>query len=288
MRIYHFEDIGIDLGRQPLAVLRALRAVGVALSPQGWAAMTIDARTRLCQLGAEGAFAEDQVQDCLRGVDMRRVRMVERSRPNPKPSERTQALLTSLSAPPGLWERIEPLDRWVLRALSEGLNSRLFQRAYVEIARRTGLHTRLSDVTATIARCELWLSGPAVSAVRSPDLEEGRALVLARASGLRAARQSPMILDHLAEVEVGPIEVGATMWKDRVLWQAHASSVEGVFLGTSSLLCVAAAAVALGEMLSRATPPLTGHLSRVELREDVWAVGADDDDELTRMHPRGR
>lgn len=286
MRLYGFEDIGIDLNRQPLSALRALRSIGVALSPQGWGGLTHEARSRLCQVGSSASFGEETVQECLRGLDMRRIRMVTRSPANPQPSDQTAQLLSALKAPADLWERIEPLDRWVLRALSEGLNSRLFQRAYGEIARRTGIQTRLSDVTATIARCELVLSGVAKVVVSSPYLEGGRALVLARASGLRAARQSPMVLDALAEEELGPIELGATMWRDRVLWQAHASSVEGAFLGAASLIAVTAAAVALLEMVSRAQTPLSGSIAHAELREDAWVVGADDDEELTRMHRR--
>ncbi len=286
MRLYAFEDLGIDLARQPLSALRALRSIGVALSPQGWGSMASEGKYRLCQLGTSAKFEEDDVQQSLRGLDMRRVRMVTRSTPNPDPSPRTLELLTTLSAPADLWEHIDPLDRWVLRALSEGLNSRLFQRAYGEIVRRNGVQARPLDVTATIARCELSLSGAAKAVVSSPHLEGGRALVLARASGLRAARGAPGVLDALAEEELGPIELGAAMWRDRVLWQAHASSVEGAFLGAASLLAVTTAAVALLEMLSRAPTPLFGGLTLAEVRDDTWVVGGDDEEELTRMHRR--
>lgn len=286
MRVYAFEDISIDLARQPLAALRALRAVGVALSPQGWSALSASSRFHLCQLGTSQSFDEDAVQEALRGLDMRRVRMVTRVAANPEPAAATQHLLASLKAPPELWARVDALDRWVLRALSEGLNSRLFQRAYAEIVRRNGVQTRMPDVTAPIARCELALSGAARAVVASPYLEGGRAVVLARASGLRAARAAPTVLDALAEEELGPIELGATMWRDRVLWQAHASSVEGAFIGAASLIAVTAAAVALLEMVSRAETPLFGGIALAEVREDVWVVGGDDEEELTRMHRR--
>ena len=286
MRLYGFEDIGIDLSRQPLCALRALRSIGVALSPQGWAAMSNESRNRLCQIGSSPTVSEEAVQECLRGLDMRRVRMVSRAHANPAPGAEATQLLAVLKPPSDFWERIEPIDRWVLRALSEGLNSRLFQRAYAEIVRRAGIQTRLPDVQATIARCEVLLSGAAKSVVLSPHLEGGRALVLARASGLRAARQSPLVLDHLAEEEVGTIELAASMWRDRVLWQAHASSIEGAFLGSASLLGVTAAAVALLEMVSRAPTPLSGSITHAEIRDDVWVTGADDEEELTRMHRR--
>jgi hypothetical protein len=285
--IYAFEEMEAELPRAPLCAIRGLVSAGIGASPVLWAALTPGARHAVAVAGSQEIVRDEQVHEALRGAPIQHIQFVAKSDTASDPSAPPRGVgeaLRQQGIDLAYWPRLRLLDRWVLTRVSR--NERLLHRALREIATRQGIPLGIQPEVATLlARCELELSTGSVLRLRSPTILEGRAFLLARVAGVRAARGAPQVMDRHSDTQVGPVELEWTTWEDRVLWQAHVSSSDGAFLPWVSVLAATTAATALAEMASeggRPTPIL--HVATVRL--DPWVVGAEEFDEPTGVHGR--
>ncbi|MBK7584252.1 MAG: hypothetical protein IPI67_29125 [Myxococcales bacterium] len=282
--IYVFEDISeADLSRTPLAALRAMRLAGVTLSRAGWLSMSAELRRDLVLAGAADAVELSRIQKLMNAAPIREMKLIA-SIPDPPTDEVPQAVGHALG--PGrsvsleLWRALSGLDRYVLALLAN--NTRLFWRALQEMAlsrREVGQLLPSFGWTGTLARAEVRMSGETLTQLRSPLFMDGRAFVLARVAGIRAARWASEILDLHAANPTGAVELGHSFdlqRADMLVWQAHVSTVEGQFSPSASLLAVATASAALADMLTRAGS--TFMIESIGLSTEPWRADDTEDD----------
>jgi hypothetical protein len=275
--IYGFEEIGSDLARPPLAARRALLGSGVTVPLETWQALPLPARQAIAHEGTKDAVSEHVVKNAVSPV-LKRVRFMSPVKDPPLdmiPQVVVDALreVRPLTLPE--WQLLRPLDRYTLVALSN--NSRLLYRAIEEMT--NGPASTLSGVklrpwVGPLAHAEVHMSRVALGEVAGGRLLDGKAIILARAAGVRAARGAHDIIDGYAEKYAGPVELDARLDAQMggYVWQAHVSSTEGEFLQGPSVLAVAAAAVALRDEVARYDPAAS--VAGVALREATWSVGS--------------
>jgi hypothetical protein len=113
--------------------------------------------------------------------------------------------------------------------------------------------------------------------MESPYLHAGRSGVLARASGVRAARRVADVVDTHAETTIGPVELEyGPLRGTGVLWQGHVSTAEGAFSDTASLLAVTTAAVAMIDLLREVDP--NACIASATLADEPWLFGREGGD----------
>jgi molybdenum cofactor biosynthesis enzyme len=286
--VYAFEEIGGDYARPPMAALRALLAGGIVLSPSGWVGLSVDARHGLAFEGMRDDVNVAVVRSYLRGISLGEVKMVGSARvvdANEPPPELRRALHGARLISSEEWRSLRALDRFVLCALAG--NSRVYGRALDEILTRVGRPGAAHAAwVGPLAHVELRVDGPAISRLDAPDFMEGRAYVLARVAGVRAARQYPEIFDRHG-AGIGIVELDASPRRDAeiVLWQAHVSSWDGEFAAGAALAAATSAAIAIFDAVRGACPRAA--IVSAGIREEAWQVGnplfADDATEFGGM-----
>lgn len=282
---YLFEEIDeADLPRMPLAALRALRVTGVALSRSGWELVPTAARRELCEAGQRDAVIVPEVQRILEHAPLGQLRLVPRI-PDPPgdrvPADLSGALGPGRGLPLPLWQQMSGLDRHVLAMCAR--NTRLAWRAIAEISLRLrypGAVLPPGAWTGVLAHSEVKIPAEVVNMLGSPDFHDGRALVLARVAGIRAARWASEILDFHAGVATGPVEVAHGVEQRAsqaaVVWQSHVSTVEGQFSPSASMLAAVTAAAALHDILARAG--VSAVIEAARLVDEPWMLSDQDDD----------
>jgi molybdenum cofactor biosynthesis enzyme len=285
--IYAFEGIPEqDLPRPPLAALRALRIAGVALSRAGWLGMPVAGRLDLVQAGARERVDVAEVQKALESAPIRELKLIPGV--GDPPSDVVPAVLAGATGPVKpftleFWRSVSGLDRHVFVMLAA--NTRLLYRAMAEIALRSRFGVSVLPSrgwTGTLAHAEVRMAPEVVRTIQTPELLDGRACILARVAGIRAARWASEILDLHAHVATGPVEVGfsieATRAPTAVLWQAHVSTIDGQFSASASMLAVVTAAAALHDMVTRAGA--SASIDAARLVDEPW-FSLDAEDEVT-------
>lgn len=284
--IYAFEDIPEgDPSRPPLAALRAMRLIGMALSRTGWQAMSVDRRRAIISAGAAENVETDELRRLFDGAPIREMKLVPVI-PDP-PADRIPDSVARAFGPARVisqefWVGVTNLDRHVLYMLTG--NTRLLFRALNEMALRARGKLPLPSFgwTGTLARGELRTTPEMLKLLRMPHFLDGRACILARVAGIRAARWASEILDLHAATPTGPVEVGFSVDTElrpgTVLWQAHVSTLEGQFSPSASVLAVTTSAAALYDIVQRAGERAT--IENVRLSDEPWAP-SDADDEVT-------
>ncbi len=275
--MYAFEDIGADLPRPPLAARRALLCAGVALPLETWQSLPIEVRQRIVQEGTHEKVDEATVKNAVSPV-LKRVRFMGKVKDPPLeevPVAVADALRSFRPVSAEEWRRLRPLDRYTLVALAA--NSRLLWRAVEEMAGGQG--TALSSVklqpwVGQLASCKVHMSAGALGELSAGLLMSGKAMVLARTSGVRLARRAHEIIDGYAEKYAGPVELDSRIdfSEGTCVWQGHVSTVDGEFFSPASLLAVAAAAVAVRDAVATRDPKAT--ITDVAIREEAWSVGS--------------
>ncbi len=279
MTVFGFEEIGPELGRPPLAAARALFRSGIVISQQGWLALTPDNRRTIINQGASPNINPVAVQQCLVGDVKRHLKLMPvTSEPDPlvPPERLAGALGPQISLTPSIWAALSPLERYVLATLAS--NTRLLARATKEILPHVPSRHVDTPWRGLLAACEVAISHEVLDMVRSTGFLGGRAMMLARASGVRAARRSNELFDLYADTTIGPVELDWGINEDEtgVVWQAHASTWDGAFYPSASLLAVTVAATCLADMAAR-----HGEVSirSAALFDDLWRVGRENVDE---------
>lgn len=273
--IYAFEEIGPELAAPPLAARRALICAGVSMPQHTWSVMPLESRKAVVQAGVAATIDENLVRQLVSPV-LKHVRLMGVGKDPPADHvpdkvQRAIAGIRPITSPE--WSSLSPLDRFAIYVLSG--NSRLLWRALAELGASSSLGTAsLGTWAGPLAHCELRASSPVLSELLAGRIQDGTALVVARAAGLRAARAAASTLDGYGDIAVGPIEIDARVDPDAgvVLWQAHVSTNGGDFFAAASLLAAATAAVALRDAIAPLDP--SASLADGSLQEEAWVVGS--------------
>jgi hypothetical protein len=275
--IYAFEEIGPDLPRPPLAARRALLCSGVAVPLDTWQSLPLPARQQIAQEGTKDAVSEFVVKNAVSPV-LKRIRFMAPVKDPPIdtiPQPVIEALRTVRPITSPEWKQLSPLDRYALLALSG--NSRLLYRAIEEMT--SGPASTLSGVklrpwVGPLAHAEVHMSRVAFGDLAAGNVQGGKALVLARAAGVRAARSARDVIDGYAETWAGPVELDARLDVETggYVWQAHVSTADGEFFAAASVLAAATAAVALRDAIAARDP--SASIGGVVLKEATWSVGS--------------
>jgi molybdenum cofactor biosynthesis enzyme len=275
--IYAFEEIGQDLPLPPLAARRALLGSGVTVPLDTWKSMPLKARQVLLLEGAKDEVSEFVVKNAVSSV-LKRVRFMGPVKDPPSdaiPPVVIDALRTVRPLTLDEWRTLRPLDRYTLVAVAG--NSRLLYRAIEEMT--TGPSSslppqKLKPWIGMLAHAEVHMSRPAFMSVASGNIQGGKALVLARVAGVRAARSAHEVLGAPPEKYAGPVEIDARLDVEEggYVWQAHVSTGEGEFFAAASCLAAATAAIALRDAIADLDPKAV--ISEVKLLEEAWSVGS--------------
>jgi len=275
--IYAFEEIGQDLPVPPLAARRALLGSGVAVPLETWKSMPLQARQTLLLEGTKDSISEYVVKNAVSSV-LKRVRFmgpVKDPSTDAIPSVVVDALRGMRPLTIDEWKGLRPLDRYTLVAVAG--NSRLLYRAIEEMT--TGPASSLSTIklkpwVGMLAHAEVHMARSALMSVAGGSVQGGKAIILARASGVRAARNAHEVIDGYAEKYAGPVELDARLDVDQggYVWQAHVSTGDGEFFAAASVLAAATAAVALRDAVSKLDAQAT--VGEIKLCEEAWSVGS--------------
>jgi molybdenum cofactor biosynthesis enzyme len=277
--IYAFEEIGPDLPRPPLAARRALLCSGVAVPIETWQSLSLSARQAIAQEGTKDAISEYVVKNAVSAV-LKRVRFMGPVKDPPRdviPQAVVEALRNVRPLNAAEWQQLRPLDRYTLVALSA--NSRLLYRAIEEMT--TGPASSLPGVklnpwVGPLAHAEVRMSRLAFGDLAAGNVQGGKALVLARAAGVRAARIAHEVIDGYADKIAGPVELDSRLdaAAGGYVWQAHVSTSDGEFFAAASVLAASTAAVALRDAIASRDP--SASVGGVALKEATWSVGSSD------------
>ncbi len=106
-----------------------------------------------------------------------------------------------------------------------------------------------------------------------PKVLEGRALLLARTAGIRAARNGALPLDLHGDTPTGVVEIGSQIERRHqdmtVIWQAHVSTVEGAFFPAAALLGATTAATALVSIVATELSD-SASIERARIADEPW------------------
>jgi molybdenum cofactor biosynthesis enzyme len=286
--VYQFEEIGADLERPPFSALRALQAVGILVAPKGWQHLDMNARRTLTDEGHRERVDLLAIRSVANAIPANQLKLVSRSVDPPAnevPPELLRALGPQRAIPLAEWGALASLDRFVLASLT--YNTRLLWRALDELERRGKLQRRRGAWAGSVARCEIKMRPEVFAQLMGAEFLQGRALVLARGAGRRAARKASETFDLQSETEVGPIELdwGVLDQPGGMLWQAHVSGWDGAFLPAASLQAVVTAAVAICDMIKELDPKAA--ITIANIAEEPWLVGNDGPADLaTRLYAK--
>lgn len=286
--VYQFEEIGADLARPPFAALRALQSVGILATPRGWLQLDQEARRTLTEEGQRERIDILVVRTIANGIPANQLKLVSRAVDPPVndvPVDLQRALGPQRAIPLAEWQALSSLDRFVLASLA--YNTRLLWRALDELEHKQKLQRRRGAWAGAVARCELRMRPDVLVQIMGAQFLEGRALVLARGAGRRAARKASETFDLQSETETGPIELDWSVLDQpgAMLWQAHVSGWDGAFLPAASLQAAITAAVAIYDMIKELDPKAA--LSLATIAEEPWLVGSDGPADIaTRLYAR--
>ena len=285
---FAFEELKEDLPRPPRAALRAMLSVGIMVSQKGWTALDVESRQALAVAGMHDQVNPALVAELLKTAGPANMKLVPKLLET-HGLEMSPALVHALGRMRTItqqeWASLNALERYVLDSLA--INTRLLWRAVAEIAKSPGSPLRREASqpwSGALARCEMMVRPEVLRQALQPSFQGGRAMLLARVAGVRAARRVSKILDLHAESMIGPAELDwrVTTNPGVVLWQGHVSDWQGAFFPAASLLAVTAAAVALYDMVKELDP--LAIIGAAGLAEEAWKVGTlEDQDESTAV-----
>lgn len=275
---YAFEELNEDLPRPPKAALRAMFSAGILVSPRGWKSLSNETRQALATEGTREQINVVMVAELLKEAPPGHIRLVARTADPPVdqvPPAVLKALGPTRSISASEWASLRALDRYVIASLAA--NTRLLWRALDEFASEPGSKLTKGggqSWSGALAHCEVHCHPNAIERLTSSKYLDGRAFVLARVAGVRAARRTSEMLDLQVETVSGPAELdwGPTKQPGVLLWQAHVSTWDGEFFPAASLLAVSTAAVALYDMVKEIDP--TASIGSAGIVEEPWRVGS--------------
>jgi len=274
---YAFEELTEDLPRPPKAALRAMFAAGILVSPKGWKTLSTETRQALALEGTRDTVNLVMVSELLKEAPPGQIRLVARTADpsiDAVPAPVLKALGPTRTITQPQWATLRALDRYVIASLAA--NTRLLWRALDELSAVPGSQLPKAggqSWSGALAHCEVHCHPNAIERLTSPKFLDGKAFVLARVAGVRAARRASELFDLQSETATGPAELdwGPTKQAGVLLWQGHVSTWDGEFFPAASMLAVSAAAVALYDMVKEIDP--TASIGAAGIVEEPWRVG---------------
>ncbi len=275
LRVFRFEGIDDDLARPPLAAIRFFAATGMLVRYSDWRRVPLDARRAIAAAGARDEVDLQAARALMDEIPPAAIQLTPPRETSPgEPRAEVERMLGGGDLARRAWVQLRPFERFVLNVLRS--NTRLLWRALTEIR---GV-APAAAWSGSLARAEVQLrvEGPVlrdvVRLLSNDLLLRGRGLVLARASGRRAARAAGHLFDLHAETTTGVVEIDWQVQQTApgVVWQAHASTVDGEFFPAASLVAATVAATSLCDMLKEFDPQV--ELRHARLADEEWVVGA--------------
>lgn len=247
--------------------------MGVRVNPQGWEKISVTERRAIALEGSRGTLDLPAITTLSKAVPVKQLVLINKERePNPDeiPGDLTVALGPGRRVSVAEWRSIRALDRYVLVRLAH--NQRLLSRVWTEIFHERARAAKDSPL-CSLGHCELRASAEAIAQLSNGSLLDGRAFLLSRAAGVRAARRTGELIDAHADREAGPIELDWAIKAEHgvILWQGHVSTWEGAFFPAASLLAVSTAAIALFDMIRTIDP--RSSVGAAGIYETPWQVG---------------
>ncbi len=211
MQLFEFDEIGPDLKLLPIAACRALDAVGLKLSRDGFLSLTFEQRSELVRLGA---LTEIEVEAVRKLTAMARPAPTSTERalepaPHLIPAGIVEALGPQRSVPLKVWQELEPLERYALMKACKQPHEPRLSRAYDEIigARQLSTHLRaqggvqMVSVTkkeaherTAVASSRVMMSADCFRRLTQESAPKGDVLATARIAGLMATKRTAELI----------------------------------------------------------------------------------------------
>ena len=128
--LYEFDEADAELSLLPMASRRALDAAGIKLSLQSYQTLALAERRELLRLGGAARVDVSAVAALLAAANAPSATVYR------EPLELPEALVRELGLDAATWQRLSPLDRYVLDKLQQRGRSERLQRAFAEISGR--------------------------------------------------------------------------------------------------------------------------------------------------------
>ncbi|HKP58245.1 MAG TPA: nitrate reductase associated protein [Polyangiales bacterium] len=128
--LYDFDEADSELTLLPMASRRALDAAGIKLSLQCYQTLALAERRELLRLGGAVQVDAGDVAALLAFAATVPTAVYR------EPLELPEALARELGLDAATWQRLSPLDRYVLDKLQQRGRSERLQRAFAEISAR--------------------------------------------------------------------------------------------------------------------------------------------------------
>lgn len=284
--VFKFEEIGSDLPRPPFAAMRFLLSRGMRLRQGAWTDLPLDLRKAMVEEGARDLLRPTVGEALTKNIPVRAIELTPQDLDMDESPE--LGVIESLGIHADVlrvgWANLPHLCRFVLNRLAP--NKRLLWHAWSEIT-GSGPPPRTWRGLLAHAEVRVLATGDTgrniLRLLASGQLVDGKGLVLASASGRRAARVTPEIFDLHSGAGVGVVELDWTVQLAgaAVLWQAHVSTQAGEFFPIASLYAASSAAVCVADMLKEFDPQVT--VREAKLVEEEWQVGRYDQEDATMM-----
>jgi hypothetical protein len=134
--IYDFDEADPELTLLPMAARRALDAAGCKLALVGYQSLPYARRVELIEAGAGADVDPERVRAIIAGATPAAAPQAPAHEPSDPPPALLALLATKRALPHSAWDRLTPLDRYVLVKLFSRARYERLQGAFEEIARR--------------------------------------------------------------------------------------------------------------------------------------------------------
>ena len=268
-----FEEPNPGLVLLPLAARRALDAAGIALSLEGWQALSLDERRLIAEAGAAAVVAVETVERLALRARPAPDRIGPRKDPDDVPLELAQSVGAKLRDLTLAWPALTPLERYALAKLARSKKAEPEQRV-ARLARACDeiLKTRLGHLThltpegdahmvdvsakpATarrgVARAFVRMQPETLAALVGGRTPKGDVLAVARVAGIQAAKRTPELIPLCHAVQLTGVEVALEPREDPpgVAIVATARAFDRTGVEMEALVAAGAAALTLYDML---------------------------------------
>lgn len=225
VKLYRFDGIDASLSLVPLAARRALDALGVKLSLDGFLSLPLEARRQLVIAGSKERVDLGAARAGISGA-----RPAAAPHPTPEEPSADQVPSDVLAAfgphrpiPEKVWQGLTPLDRYALSKVARKPRPERLDGAHREIVGGASVSTHvrpeggvhmvsISGKSATqrraVAECWVTMSPESLARMNAQDSPKGDVLSTARLAGIMATKRTsdliplchPLALQH-AEID---------------------------------------------------------------------------------------
>jgi cyclic pyranopterin phosphate synthase len=276
VKLYAFDGIDEQLQLVPLAARRALDAIGVKLSLNGFLSLDLEVRRALASAGSGIEVDKDTALACCADAQPPGTNFEPLVEPNPVqiPANVRSVLGTELPLSEKVWSSLSPLDRYALTKVTERPRPQRVRGAYEELIGKTRFSTHLrpeggvrmvsiaqKEVShrRAVAECWIQMSQEAFTTLQSNAAPKGDVLATARLAGIMATKKTsdliplchPLSLQH-ATID---FEEDPTTFRVRVLCAAEVMDRTGVEM--EAMMGAQIAALTIYDMLKSVDRAIT-------------------------------